>query len=111
MRQICSLLLLIPCVLTACASSSGLVGSWRGDGTTAERPFTFGAVSFADDGTFTAEARYGQVVRVQSGHWQLDGYTLDLVEDERTYTIHIMGDTATFTDPTSGNKMLLTRVR
>ncbi len=110
MRLIRSSILLIPFVMTACTSSSGLVGSWHGDGTMAEQPFTFGAVSFADDGTFTAEARYGQVVRVQSGHWHLDGYTLDLVEDQRTYTIHIMGDTVTFTDPTSGNSMLLTRV-
>jgi hypothetical protein len=110
MRQLHASMLLIPCVLGACASSSGLVGSWRGEGTTSERPFTFGAVSFVDDGTFTAEARYGRVVRVQSGHWTLDGNNLELVEDERAYTIHIMGDTVRFTDPESGNSMLLTLV-
>jgi hypothetical protein len=110
MKPQCLSLILLPCLLSACMSSSGLVGSWRGDGTPSERPFTFGAVSFADDGTFTAEARYGGVIRLQSGHWHLDGNTLELLEDERGYTIHIMGDTVTFIDPNSGNSMLLTRV-
>jgi hypothetical protein len=50
------------------------------------------------------------VIRLQSGHWHLDGNTLELLEDERGYTIHIMGDTVTFIDPNSGNSMLLTRV-
>jgi hypothetical protein len=97
--------------LSGCSTPSGLIGSWQGDGTNGNQPFTFGTVSFVGDGTFTAEARYGDIVRVQTGHWNLDGATLKLAEDDRTYKVHLKGDSAEFTNPASGNTMTLRRIR
>ena len=98
-------------LLSGCSTPSSLIGSWQGDGTRTDQPFTFGTVSFVGDGTFTAEARYGDVVRVQTGHWNLDGANLHLAEDDRTYQIHLKGDSVDFTDPASGNTMTLRRIR
>lgn len=95
----------------SCVSHSGLVGSWTGDGTHAERPFTFGAVAFRGDGTFSAEARYGDVTRIQTGTWTIDADRVIFIEDDRTYLFHVMGDTVDFTDPKTGNTMRLVRTR
>ncbi|MCH2135575.1 MAG: hypothetical protein MK101_03215 [Phycisphaerales bacterium] len=104
-----SALLTLVVAASGCTSYSGLVGSWQGDGSASEQPFTFGAVAFEDDGTFSAEARYGNVIRVQTGHWKIDGERVVFIEDDRSYTYHIMGDTVEFTDPRTGNSMVLVR--
>ena len=46
--------------------------SWapgRGGPPADEAPFSFGAVTFAPDGTFTAEAKYGETTRAVSGRY------------------------------------------
>ena len=102
-------------VLIGCSStSSPLVGTWQGRGPAADAPFSFGAVTFAPDGTFTAEANYGDTTRAVSGRYDLEGATVTLEGREmpaRSYTVEAGADTAVFTDPTSGRSMTLDRFR
>ncbi|MCP4834094.1 MAG: hypothetical protein GY895_04955 [Phycisphaera sp.] len=108
--------LAITIMLTGCSapapSNASLAGSWEGRASETERPFSFGSVTFAPSdstsGTYTAEAKYGDKTRVQTGHFVVtrDGLILD---DERTYELGYEGDTVIFTDPVSGNSMTLDR--
>lgn len=102
-------------VVIGCSStSSPLVGTWQGRGPAADAPFSFGAVTFAPDGTFTAEANYGDTTRAVSGRYDLEGATVTLEGREmpaRSYTVEAGADTAVFTDPTSGRSMTLDRFR
>ena len=54
-------------------SNQMLVGSWEGRASAEEQPFSFGSVTFAPSGdstgTYTAEARYDDTTRVQTGHF------------------------------------------
>ncbi len=98
--------------LAGCAAKPGndsLAGTWQGRAADA-RPFTFGSVTFAGDGTYTAEAKYGDTTRVQTGRFAVtgDGVVLD---GNRTYDLDFEGDAVIFTDPTSGNEMTLDRYR
>jgi hypothetical protein len=96
---------------SGCASSP-VVGTWQGrDDSSAA--FTFGSVSFVDDKTFTAEARYGDKIRVQSGTWSVRGDVLDLASPEggRTYSFRVAGDELVVTDPKTGHALTLDRLR
>lgn len=98
--------------LAGCASTPGndaIAGTWQGRADDS-RPFTFGSVTFAGDGTYTAEAKYGDTTRVQTGRFVVtdDGLVLD---DSRTYDLTFEEDSVVFTDPTSGNAMTLDRYR
>ena len=104
--------LFVATTLAGCAAQSGndaLAGTWQGRADDA-RPFTFGSVTFANDGTYTAEAKYGDTIRVQTGRFVItdDGVVLD---GSRTYDLDFEGDAVIFTDPTSGNEMTLDRYR
>ncbi len=97
-------------LLTACASP--IAGTWQGRGASAERPFSFGSVTFAADGTYTAEARYADSTRAVSGTWSMTGDTIILYGEpfgERSYSVVETKDTLVFTDPTSGKSMTLDR--
>ena len=97
-------------LLTACASPIG--GTWQGRATTDEQPFSFGSVTFAGDGTYTAEARYADSTRAVSGTWSMTGDTIIMYGEpfgERTYTVKDSKDTLIFTDPSSGKSMTLDR--
>jgi uncharacterized lipoprotein NlpE involved in copper resistance len=98
--------------LGGCASP-GIVGTWTGRGDAGDAPFSFGSASFVGDNTFTAEARYGQSVRVQSGTWNATGDQLSLRYNaqERQYSYQVDGDELTVTDPQSGNSVTLDRLR
>lgn len=93
-------------------SNASLAGSWEGRASEGERPFSFGSVTFAPSdstsGTYTAEAKYGDKTRVQTGHFVVtkDGLILD---DERTYELDYDGTSVIFIDPTTGNSMTLDR--
>lgn len=100
-------------LFTGCSHSTSnrqIAGTWEGRAEPGERPFTFGSVTFAADGTYTAEAKYGEKTRVQTGRYVVttDGLVLD---GTRTYDLDFEGDTVAFTDPTSGNSMVLDRFR
>lgn len=102
---------LLTVVLGGCASS-GVVGTWKGRGSEAQSPFTFGSVSFVGDKTFTAEARYSGDVRVQSGTWSTKGDQLMLTADktQRNYTFKVHDNSLVVTDPKSGNSITLDRI-
>ena len=106
--------LLISLTLLAGCASSGVSGTWQGRGAESERPFSFGSVTFAPDGTYTAEARYGDTTRAVSGTWSMTGNTMILYGEpfgERTYTVDQEKDMLVFTDPQSGGKMTLDRFK
>lgn len=93
-------------------SNSMLVGSWEGRAAAGEQPFSFGSVTFAptdrSSGTYTAEAKYGDTTRVQTGHFVVTGDGL-VLDGERTYDLRFEDSSVVFTDPTSGNSMTLDR--
>lgn len=99
-------------VLALSACSTPIAGTWQGRAATEERPFSFGSVTFAADGTYTAEARYGEGTRAVSGTWSMTGDTVILYGEpfgERTYTVEESADTLIFTDPKTGGSMTLDR--
>jgi uncharacterized lipoprotein NlpE involved in copper resistance len=102
-------------LLGGCANSNrdGLVGTWTGRAGPGDAPFTFGSVSFVGDNTFTAEARYGGNVRVQSGTWQTSGDMLVLHSDstDRQYKYKVSNGELAVTDPQSGNSITLDRLK
>lgn len=107
---IASSLLLVGCTTT----SSSIVGTWQGRGPATDAPFSFGAVTFAPDGTFTAEANYGDATRAVSGRYDLDGATLTLAGRDmppRVYRVSTDANTVIFTDPKSERSMTLDRFR
>src|SRR5690606_19463276 len=89
-----------------------VVGTWTGRGQPDDRPFTFGSVSFVGDHTFTAEARYGGDIRVQSGPWTASDNELHLAagDTRRQYTYRVEADELIVTDPQSGESMTLDRL-
>jgi hypothetical protein len=94
-------------------SKSNVVGTWQAQGGPGDRPFTFGSVSFVGDKTFTAEAKYNNQSRVQTGTWMTKGKELHLTagDTKRDYTYKVSGDTLTVTEPKSGHSISLNRVK
>ena len=98
--------------LSGCATN--IAGTWQGRADMSERPFSFGAVTFAPDGTYTAEAKYGDTTRAVTGTYSVTGDKIMMYGEpfgERTYTISEKDDSLIFTDPSSGNSMTLDRFR
>ncbi|NCF40897.1 MAG: hypothetical protein GWP75_12360 [Planctomycetia bacterium] len=96
------------------ATSSPVVGTWEGRATSDEAPFSFGAVTFAPDGTFTAEAKYGDTTRAVSGRYTTEGEQITLAGQgipPRVYQVSTGDDTAVFTDQTTGKSMTLDRFK
>ena len=96
------------------ATSNPVVGTWEGRATADEAPFSFGAVTFAPDGTFTAEAKYGETTRAVSGRYTRDGEKITLDGQgmpARVYNVSTANGTAIFTDPTTGKSMTLDRFK
>jgi hypothetical protein len=102
-------------VLGGCSNTGnrGVVGTWTGRGAAGDAPFSFGAVSFVGDNTFTAEARYGGQARMQHGTWEAQGNRLSLNANgsKREYTYRVENGELTVTDPGSGNSVTLDRVQ
>lgn len=101
--------------LGGCGNAAGkVVGTWEGRAVDDAAPFSFGAVTFAPDGTFTAEARYGETTRAVSGRYSMDGETITLDGQgipPRVYAVSRGDDTAVFTDQATGRSMTLDRFR
>lgn len=96
------------------ATSNTVVGTWEGRATAEEAPFSFGAVTFAPDGTFTAEAKYGATTRAVSGRYTTEGERITLAGQgipPRVYEVSTGDDTAVFTDQTTGKSMTLDRFK
>lgn len=86
---------------SGCATSR-LVGTWKSERALSGEPaagFDFAAVTFAPDGTYTAEMVYAGKTRAQSGTWELesDGELEIGPEPEREYEVTFDGpDRLTF---------------
>ena len=91
-------------------SNQALEGTWQGRADTEERPFTFGSVTFAGDGTYTAEAKYGDKIRVQTGRYTTTEEGL-ILDGTRIYDLGFEEEAVIFTDPGIGNSMTLDRYR
>lgn len=116
MRHVLSSTILLTMVaLAGCNSTSNtVVGTWEGRATAGEAPFSFGGVTFAPDGTFTAEAKYGETTRAVSGRYTRDGDRITLEGQDlapRTYTVTTGDGTAIFTDPATKKSMTLDRFK
>ena len=94
-------------------SNKAIVGSWEGRATDADRPFSFGSVTFAPEGrssgTYTAEAKYGDKTRVQTGWFAMTAEGGLVLDGERTYDLRFEDGAVIFVDPTTGNAMTLDR--
>lgn len=111
MRRI-ALLPSLCCIAFLAACATPLSGTWQGRAGDEERPFSFGSVTFAPDGTYTAEARYGDNTRAVSGTWSMSGDMMLLYGEpfgQRSYSVTETEDTLVFTDPNSGGSMTLDR--
>jgi len=83
-------------LLSGCASP--VAGTWTAEGASSpENPIA--RVSFVEDGTYTAEARYGDKVRASSGHYHTDGDKLILHDEDegskRVYQYDVQGSVLT----------------
>ena len=99
-------------MLTGCATN--IAGTWQGRDSTMERPFSFGAVTFAPDGTYTAEAKYGDTTRAVSGTYSISGDMIMLYGEpfgERSYRLESTENALIFTDTKTDGSMTLDRYR
>lgn len=94
---------------------SPLVGTWRGRETNEQTPFQFASITFAPDGTYTAQMKYNGNTVADSGGWQLAGDTLTVGGEDaskrRTYTVKPQGDELAVTDPQSKMTVTLDRLK
>ena len=96
---------------TGCSMKSDLVGSWKGKGTIAERPFEFSSMTLAPDGTYTAVARYAHRTML-TGRWSIEGDVLFLDEGTRTYRFVFEGkNRVMFTDTAMDETIEMGRVK
>ncbi len=101
-------------LLTAsgCSMKSDLVGSWKGKGTIAERPFEFSSMTLAPDGTYTAVAKYADTERALTGRWSIEGDVLSLDGGTRTYRFVFEGkNRVMFTDTAMDETIEMGRVK
>ncbi len=99
-----------------CASNgnNGLAGTWRADENIRTRDpdvgrFQFGAVTFAEDGTYTAHMIYGERQLGESGKWRTSGNRLDLPVSDRSYRYNLDGDALRLTDFETNTTLVLNR--
>ena len=83
----------------ASAQPRALVGTWRAADSSPRTGFNFGSVTFAPDGTYTAEMEYEDEIHANSGGWLTRGDELRLTNPNRRYTYELRGDTLVITDP------------
>jgi len=87
-------LLAICCVIGAVSGcGSQLRGTWTAD-KSIEPASPIAAVSFCEDGTYTAHAKYNEHTRGSTGHYSYDAGRLSLDTDgtKRDYEVTLKGD-------------------
>ena len=114
MKKMTSILLASSIMVSLSACATSISGTWQGRDATDDRPFSFGAVTFAPDGTYTAEAKYGDTIRAVTGTYKISGDEIMLYGQpfgERTYELKRVKDGLVFTDAKSQQSMTLDRFR
>lgn len=87
-----------------------LVGSWRADSAPASVDgFQFASVTFAPDGTYTAEMQARGETHANTGGWRVDGDRLVLMEPRREYSIRLRGDALMINDPETNTSASMRR--
>lgn len=86
-------------LMMAAGCASGVAGTWKMAPDQPAGAMTFGSMTLAEDGTFTAEAKYGNETRVMSGQYEFTGdrLTFDSNGEHRVYDADL-----------SSNKSMLT---
>lgn len=103
--------------LGGCAGTLGgsdLEGTWRSTTEPGGTPFELASVTFADDGTYTAQVAYDQEQRGASGEWTLNDSTLRITGREGTRTYRVEqpdDDTLVITDQDSQRRVVMARER
>ena len=114
MKKMTSILLASSIMVSLSACATNISGTWQGRDATDDRPFSFGAVTFAPDGTYTAEAKYGDTIRAVTGTYKISDDEIMLYGQpfgERTYELKKVKDGLIFTDAKSQQSMTLDRFR
>ena len=85
---------LIVATLSVAGCMSGIGGTWTAQGPS-EGPISFGSMTLASDGTFTAEAKYDNQTRVMTGYYEFDGEMIVFEASGQTRSYHaiVHGDT------------------
>ncbi|MFT3785162.1 MAG: hypothetical protein QM770_03230 [Tepidisphaeraceae bacterium] len=104
--------------------NDSVAGTWQGResdvsnaGAAPQDPahqFRFAAVTFAPDGTYTAQMQYGPQLVAETGSWKLEGDRLTVTGQKRpgqprVYMASVKGDELSITDPQTKITAMLDR--
>ncbi|MAY74644.1 MAG: hypothetical protein CMJ31_08050 [Phycisphaerae bacterium] len=99
---------------TGCASSR-LVGTWESQRAVENRTpaeFDFASVTFAPDGTYTAEMVYGGSTHAETGAWKVRGDKLEVGTDKpRVYQVEFEGNDEVTFDAGRAGRVSMRRFR
>lgn len=104
MKNLRSASLVAAVFLAGCQSP--IAGTWKLAPNQPETHVTVAEMTLANDGSFTANAKYGQKSEVMSGWYELKGGELKLTVDgkpPRVYGAKVKGDELTLTHEKSAN--------
>lgn len=96
--------------------SRNIVGTWEAQkNVPTDDPrvgeFRFGAVTFAQDGTYTAHMIYADRQLGETGKWTTSGDTLRLTRSNRQYRYELLDGELRLTDPNTNVMLTLHRYR
>ena len=99
-------------VLSGCSAKDRFVGTWEsGREVETDRPFDFGAVTFAPDSTYTARMIYAGETVAETGFWSVSFGGLN-IDDSRRYIYSFDGNNRVIlTDRETGIELDLQRFK
>lgn len=98
----------LACLLAVVGCQAPIAGTWKMAPDQPKGKVSFGAMTLAEDGTFTAEADYGTGVKVTSGYYCYccDKLCFDSDGHQRKYDATLDGDVLTVTHDKTSIKMV-----
>ncbi len=100
---------LIVATLSAGGCMSGIGGTWTAQGQS-DGPISFGSMTLASDGTFTAEAKYGDQTRVMTGYYEFDGEMIVFEASGETRSYHAIVHRDTLVISHQGRTIMMKRL-